>query len=66
VDHNLVSEIATFIIAALGLAVLAQLWGQPLILAYLAAPALLVHSARTTVTHDPRRQSLPTPRVHLD
>ena len=36
-DHSLVSEIATCIIAAWGLAVLAQLWRQPLILAYLAA-----------------------------
>ena len=36
-DHSLASEIAKCIIAAWALAVLAQLFGQPLILAYLAA-----------------------------
>ncbi|HYV61390.1 MAG TPA: cation:proton antiporter [Bryobacteraceae bacterium] len=36
-DHSLASEIAKCIIAAWALAVLAQLLGQPLILAYLAA-----------------------------
>jgi len=37
VDHSLVSEIASCIIAAWALAVIAQIFRQPLILAYLAA-----------------------------